>query len=168
MSTAAAIPRGWTPGCSIHRQTSPEPASVWPGRDTQPVHPVKALSMAPRSWAIGVWKFRRNVRLSVQQKCHSVEPRCYQTTTLNPLGVAALVDPQRPCISLWWLCGFPIPARLPEATSPCAGLSESPSIAPSEGTSVCAEMWLSACRRRPRCQYCPLDPSRSRSLSPVV
>ena len=40
--------------------------------------------------------------------------------------------------SLSYLCGFPIPVRLLEATSPCGELSESPSTSPSAGTSACA------------------------------
>ena len=45
-------------------------------------------------------KFRENVRLSVQQKCHSVKPQWYQMMTLRkPRGIVALADPQRPCIS---------------------------------------------------------------------
>ena len=64
-------------------------------------------------------KFRGNVRLSVQRKCHSLKPRWYQMTTLRkPPGIVALVDPQCPYISLWWPSGFTIPARLPEATAP--------------------------------------------------
>ena len=48
----------------------------------------------------GVSKFRENVRLSVQQKCHSVKPQWYQMMTLRkPRGIVALADPQRPCIS---------------------------------------------------------------------
>ena len=48
----------------------------------------------------GVSKFRGNVRLSVQQKCHSVKPRWYQMMTFRkPRGIVALADPQRPCIS---------------------------------------------------------------------
>ena len=47
-----------------------------------------------------VSKFRGNVRLSVQQKCHSVKPRWYQMMTFRkPRGIVALADPQRPCIS---------------------------------------------------------------------
>ena len=47
----------------------------------------------------GVLKFRENVRLSVQQKCHSVKPQWYQMMTLRkPRGIVALADPQRPCI----------------------------------------------------------------------
>ena len=45
-------------------------------------------------------KFRENVRLSVQQECHSVKPQWYQMMTLRkPRGIVALADPQRPCIS---------------------------------------------------------------------
>ena len=48
----------------------------------------------------GVSKFRGNVRLSVQQKCHSVKPQWYQMMTFRkPRGIVALADPQRPCIS---------------------------------------------------------------------
>ena len=48
----------------------------------------------------GVSKFRENVRLSVQQKCHWVKPQWYQMMTLRkPRGIVALADPQRPCIS---------------------------------------------------------------------
>ena len=48
----------------------------------------------------GVLKFRENVWLSVQQKCHSVKPQWYQMMTLRkPRGIVALADPQRPCIS---------------------------------------------------------------------
>ena len=99
----------------------------------------RLVSRASTKHASGVSKFRENVRLSVQQKCHSVKPRCYQMTAWQqPPGIVALVDPQRPCISLWWLCGFPIPARFPEGISPCDGLSESPSTSASEGTSAFA------------------------------
>ena len=45
-------------------------------------------------------KFRGNVRLSVQQKCHLGKPRWYQMMTFRkPRGIVALADPQRPCIS---------------------------------------------------------------------
>ena len=48
----------------------------------------------------GVSKFRENIRVSVQQKCHSVKPQWYQMMTLRkPRGIVALADPQRPCIS---------------------------------------------------------------------
>ena len=58
------------------------------------------VSRAPGCWASGVSKFRGNIRLSVQRKCHSVKPRWYQMTTLRkPPGIVALEDPQRPCIS---------------------------------------------------------------------
>ena len=58
------------------------------------------LSRAARRCTAGVSKFRENVRLSVQQKCHSVKPQWYQMMTLRkPRGIVALADPQRPCIS---------------------------------------------------------------------
>ena len=124
------------------------------------------MSRAMGCWASGVSKFRGNVRLSVQRKCHSVRPGWYQMTAWQqqPPGFVALEGLRHPCISLWWLCGFPIPARLPEATSPCAWLSESPSIAPSEGTSVCAQGWLWDCRRPPRSSVAPLLASSARML----
>ena len=97
--------------------------------------------------------FRENVRLNGQHKCHSVRVPWYQMlTSRGPPRVAASEDPRRPGISSRWLGGFPTRARSLEATSPCAWLSESPSIAPSQGTSACAQRWLWACRRRPRCR----------------
>ena len=127
------------------------------------------LSMAPRMWANGVSLFRENVRLNGRHKCHSVRVPWYQMlTSRSPPRVAASEDPRRPGISSRWLCGFPTRARSLLATSPCAWLSESPSIAPSQGTSACAQRWLWACRRRPRCRCCPLDPSRSQPLNPGV
>ena len=48
----------------------------------------------------GLSKFRENVRLSVQQKWHSVKRQWYQMMTLRkPRGIVALADPERPCIS---------------------------------------------------------------------
>ena len=48
-------------------------------------------------WVVEV---QENVRVSVQQKCHSVKPQWYQMMTLRkPRGIVALADPQRPCIS---------------------------------------------------------------------
>ena len=56
--------------------------------------------MAEASWATTVLTFRENVRLSVQQQCHSVKPQWYQMMTLRkPRGIVALVDPERACIS---------------------------------------------------------------------
>ena len=61
---------------------------------------VRPLSRAARRCTVVVSKFRENVRLSVQQKCHSVKPQWYQMMTLRkPRGIVALADPQRPCIS---------------------------------------------------------------------
>ena len=62
--------------------------------------------------------------VKVQRNCHGVGPGWYQMTAWQQQrpGIIALVDPQRPFISSWWLGGFPIPARLPEATSRCDGL----------------------------------------------
>ena len=58
------------------------------------------VSRAERNQAVWLSKFRGNVRLSVQQKCHSVKPRWYQMMTFRkPRGIVALADPQRPCIS---------------------------------------------------------------------
>ena len=109
--------------------------------------------------------FREKVRLSGRHKCHSVRLPWYQMMTSRvPSEVVVSVGPQRPGISSRWPCGFPTPARSLAATSPCAGLSASPSISPSQGTSACAERWLWACRRWLRCRCCPLDPSRSRPL----
>ena len=64
------------------------------------VRPAGQMSMALRSWATGVSKFRINVRLSGQHKCHSVRVPWYQMMALRgPPRVAVVVDPQRPCIS---------------------------------------------------------------------
>ena len=56
----------------------------------------------------------------------------------------------RPSASMYFFTGaLWIPNSRSIARSdipPCAWLSESPSIAPSEGTSVCAQRWLWACR----------------------
>ena len=58
------------------------------------------MSMAMGCWASRVSKFRINVRLSVQRKCHSVKPRCYQMTTLRQSpGFAALEGLRHPGIS---------------------------------------------------------------------
>ena len=60
----------------------------------------RKVSRAATRCTAGVSKFRENVRLSVQQECHSVKPQWYQMMTLrNPRGIVALADPQRPCIS---------------------------------------------------------------------
>ena len=97
--------------------------------------------------------FRINVRLSVQRKCHSVRPRWYQMMTpWDPPGIVALEDPRQPGISWWRSGGFPIPARLLEAISHCAGLAESPATAPAGGRSACARRWLWAGRRWPHRQ----------------
>ena len=69
------------------------------GRKGAPDTPQR-VSRAERKRTSGVSKFRGNVRLSVQQKCHSVKPRWYQMMTFRkPRGIVALADPQRPCIS---------------------------------------------------------------------
>ena len=70
-------------------------------------------------------------------------------------------------------CPVPIESLLPLGRSqrhPLAPgfLNRLPSFFPSEGTSDCAGRRVWACRRRPRCQCCPLEPSRSRPLSPWV
>ena len=62
--------------------------------------------------------------VGVQRRRHPVRDGWYQMTGWQPPlpGIIALVDTQRPFISLWWLGGFPIPAGLPEGTSRCDGL----------------------------------------------
>ena len=112
---------------------------------------------------------RGNVRLSVQRKCHLVMPRWYQMMTpWEPPGIAALEDPRHPGISWWCSGGFPIPARLLEAISPCASLSESPSIAPAGGRSACARRRLWVCGLWPRRQRSYRGRSRPLPLSPAV
>ena len=52
----------------------------------------------------GLSKSRKNVRLSVQHKCHSVRPGWYQMlASRGPFGVVVSVGPQRPGISSRWL-----------------------------------------------------------------
>ncbi len=51
-------------------------------------------------WVSFLWKFRENVRLSVQHKCHSVMPPWYQMmTSWDPPGIAPSEDLRRPGIS---------------------------------------------------------------------
>ena len=62
--------------------------------------------------------------VGVQGRRHPVRDGWYQMTGWRPPlpGIIALVDTQRPFISLWLLGGFPIAAGLPEGTSRCDGL----------------------------------------------
>ena len=113
MSTLASVrklslsPRHQEPRAARHNFRPYSPAIAGPI-----LQPVKDVDKN----ASGVSKFRGNVRLSVQRKCHSVRPGWYQMTAWQqqPPGFVALEGLWHPCISLWWLCGFPIPARCPK------------------------------------------------------
>ena len=81
---------------SIAAENVPDPELQHPNDGSR----ASEVSRVEGSWAAGVSKFRENVRLSVQHKCHSVSLPWYQMMMWRDCpGFAASEDPRRPGIS---------------------------------------------------------------------